>query len=256
MTILAGFYLNAHRSQYQTGATVRTRHQGCTWTSLANGADASTGGKVNKTPDQVVALVLPSEETNPVTPGWSLDDADLAASRLGVPFEIRTGWAALKAARAAGLYLLIPGDSDRFGNQTCSGAFDGDHCIGAHPATRSDGAWWIDDPICPTGRWELESVIRAYAEKFNPAVRFGVLTHPVPKPVTRWNVTITGYTPLYAKPGGVRVKAVSLAKYRCGRTWFNGQWWYRIVSRSDYTPAANKLLYFRPNSHTKVVPAP
>ncbi len=43
---------------------------------------------------------------------------------------------------------------------TISGAFDGDHCIGVHPATKSVGGvtfWWIDDPLCPTGRWERAS---------------------------------------------------------------------------------------------------
>jgi hypothetical protein len=73
--------------------------------------------------------------------------------------------------------------------------------------------------------------------------------------VTRFNVTITGYTPLYRAPGGARVKALTSASYRCGRTLVDGQWWYRIVARTDFTKAANALLYFRPNAHTKVVPA-
>lgn len=71
----------------------------------------------------------------------------------------------------------------------------------------------------------------------------------------RFNVTITGYTPLYKTPGGTRVTAVRKAAYRCGRTYVNGQWWYRIISRTDYSLAVNRGLYFRPNANTKVVPA-
>lgn len=183
---LGGRYLNDHRSQYQAGATITTRHSGCTWTAVANGADASSGGRVKRTPDQIHALVLPSEETNAATPGWSMHDAALAAGRAGTPLENRSGrgWAAVVAAWDAGLYVVLQGDSDQFGNGTCSGDFDGTHAIGVHPAFRLvDGLRqrWIDDSICPTGRWEFEYVLRRYAVKFATAISFGVFTTPVPK---------------------------------------------------------------------------
>lgn len=174
-------YAPTHHSQYEPGSSGRTRVSGCSWTSAANGADASTGGRLDPTPDQVLALVAPSEETNPLTPGWSLQDVDLAMSRLGVPFEIRSGqgWTGVIAALDAGLYVVLQGDSDRFADG-CSGAFDGDHAIGVHPDRDSAGLQRIDDPICPTARFERRAVLRAYAEKFEPSVSFGVFTTPVP----------------------------------------------------------------------------
>lgn len=173
-----------HVSQFDGSALAG---ENCTPASGANGAKAATGGAVAKTAAQIRALVARREETNPDTPGWSLPDLELAMGRLGVPFDNRTGhgWAALQAARAAGLYVVLQGDSDRFGDASCSGAFDGDHCIGVHPNT--DGTrWWIDDPICPTGRWEEEATLRAYATKLYPTIRFGVFVKPVPKiaPIT------------------------------------------------------------------------
>lgn len=196
MGSLGGYYLNDHRSQYQAGATTTTRRAGCTWTSVANGADAASGGRVKRTPDEVHALVKPSEETNAATPGWSLHDAELAAERLGVAFENRSGkgWAGVLAAWNAGLYVVLQGDSDRFGDATCSGDFDGDHAIGGGPAFRVvDGRRqrWIDDPICPSGRWEWESTLRAYAEKYAATIRFGVFVHPVPKVAASAPATVT-----------------------------------------------------------------
>lgn len=181
-------YQNDHRSQYQAGASSRTRRQGCVWTTCANGADACTGGRVKKTPDQVLALVKPSEETNPLTPGWSLRDADLAMSRLGVGFVVHTDpWGTLKNFHEAGYYLSVQGDSDQFGNNTCSGDFDGDHDIGIRAGNDARGYWPIDDPICKTMRWEHPDTIKRYAQKFGarihlPAghVSFGVFTPKVP----------------------------------------------------------------------------
>ena len=204
-----GYYLNAHRSQYAAGSSPITRTSGCTWTSVANGADAATGGKVNKTPDQVHALVKPEEETNRLTPGWSLADAHLALTRLGIPSEIRTGqgWAAVQAASASGHYVLVQGDSDRFGNETCSGTFDGDHCVGKHPFSHNTPEGiedWIDDPICPTGRYETDATLRAYALKFNAGVSFLVLTNPVPRTLS---AVIDKRTELYAYLSGGRFTA-------------------------------------------------
>lgn len=175
-------YVNPHRSQYDVGCSARTRRSGCTWTSGANGADASTGGVHSATPDQVLAEVRPAEETNPLSPGWSLRDLGLAMERMGVPFDVRSGsgWAGVRAAHDAGLYVVLQGDSDRFGNATCSGRFDGDHAIGVHP-DELVGDWRIDDPICPSARYEAEATLRAYAAKLSPTILFGVFLLPVPR---------------------------------------------------------------------------
>lgn len=182
MTVL---YVQPHRSQYDAGSSERTRHSGCTWTSLANGIAATTGGGRKPSPDAVLALLPRSQETSPATPGWSLPDAVKAASKYGMALVNRTGagFNAVIADLLEGHYVLVQGDSDRFGNATCSGAFDGDHCIGVHPKHRMvDGLreWWIDDPICPTGRWEKEAVLRRYAEKLDPRVRFARFFGRVP----------------------------------------------------------------------------
>ena len=172
-------YLPKHEQQYDYSA--RTSASGCTWTSVAMGVDAQSGGKLDPSPDTVLSKVARSEETNPQTPGWSLTDADLAMQRMGVPFVPRVGqgWAAVRSARTAGLYIVLQGDSDRFPDG-CSGQFDGDHCIGIHPDDAPDGRWRIDDPICPGSTFQPEARLRAYAEKFMPGVAFGVFTRPVP----------------------------------------------------------------------------
>lgn len=253
MSVLSGRYLNAHRSQYQSGATTRTRRQGCTWTSLANGVDATSKGTISRTPDQVLKLVMPSEETNPLTPGWSLDDARLAASRLRVPLLIRSGsgWGALVQASGAGYYLLVQGDSDRFSNDTCSGEFDGDHCIGVHPGVRTvDGEreHWIDDPICPTGRWERDSVIRAYAEKFSSSIRFAAFRDPVPLVQRTYRCVISGYTPMYTAPFGVRTGAVTRASYTVTRRNVDGLWWFKVIAPIT---SGNIGRSFKPNRYTE-----
>lgn len=194
------YYANDHQSQYQAGASVRTRRQGCSWTSAANGADASSGGVVQRSPDAILALVTPAQETNPLTPGWSLDDIDLAMRRLGVGFEVRSGagWAGVTAALAAGLYVVLQGDSDRFGNGTCSGAFDGDHAIGVHPARSGPELQRIDDPICPYARWERRATLRDYAEAYSRLVRFGVFTTPVPLEASMAGVKATAQGTVHA----------------------------------------------------------
>lgn len=174
-------YTNRHVSQYGPWSTV-TRQSGCTWTSGSNGIDAQSGGKVTKNPDQVKAQVKPEDETNPNTPGWSMVDLSRAMAKLGVPFDDRTGlgWGAVRSAHDAGLYIVLQGDSDRFADSTCSGAFNGDHAIGVHPNEDGTGRWRIDDPICPVHRYETEATLRAYAEKLSAGIWFGVFTKPVP----------------------------------------------------------------------------
>jgi hypothetical protein len=174
-----------HQSQYQPGADAITRSSGCTWTSLATGIAATTGGTHHPSPDTVHDLLPRSQETNPATPGWSLEDAAKAASRYGMAFQVRSGdgWQAAISAHLGGHYVLLQGDSDQFGNATCSGAFDGDHCIGIHPRTKVEAGityWWIDDPICATGRWERVAVLKRYATKLWASIRFGYFLQPVP----------------------------------------------------------------------------
>ncbi len=183
---LGGRYLNAHRSQYDLGNPPRTRHEGCVPAAVANGADASSGGAIDKSVAAVHNLIPQSQETDPKKPGWSLTDADRACVKLGIPFEIRTGrgWSAVVAALDSGLYVILQGDSDQFPNGTCSGDFDGDHAVGLHPAARLVGGLrqrWMDDGICPTGRWESEYILHRYARKLLPEIRFGVFTRPVPR---------------------------------------------------------------------------
>lgn len=258
MATLGGRYLNEHQSQYDPGQSTITRREGCSWTTVANGADASTGGRVKKTPDQVHALIPKSSETNPLTPGWSTVDVDRACAKLGVPFEIRSGqgWpAVVRALDVEHLYVFLQGDSDRFPSG-CSGEFDGNHAIGVHPASRVVNGLrqrWTDDPICPDGRWEWEYILRNYAVKFSAGIQFGVFSNPVPAATvpTRWKVTITGKTVLYNRVGGTPVGAVTLASYIVTKTKYQGEWWYKIVSGKR----AGQAL--KPNRYTKfsIIPA-
>lgn len=70
-------------------------------------------------------------------------------------------------------------------------------------------------------------------------------------PLTKYIVSISGYTPLYSAPGGARVGAVSLATYLCTRSKVAGLWWYRILSKKDGTKTANAGRYFKPNRYTE-----
>lgn len=267
MATLGGYYLNRHRSQYDPDSSQFTRSTGCGPTTVANGANASTGGHVSKTAQQVHDLVPRGAETDPSTPGWSIPDQDRAAAKLGTPFENRTGkgWANLEAALHAGQYVALQGDSDQFSNNTCSGAFDGDHDIGIHPARRVVNGLaqhWIDDPICKTGRWEYDYILRRYASKLSAAIRFAVFTHPVPRAaapvpapgptpapaVTRYRAVIIGPTKLYAKVGGNDIGSVSRASYTVTKLKYGGLWWYKIVTGNRAGQA------IKPGKYTKFAP--
>lgn len=171
-------YRGRHDSQYKTGNSARLRSMGCTVVSLGNALRNVTGGKVDLSGDQILAKVANFEETNPATPGWSLQDAQKAASRItgAPPLVIRSGsWSRLQEDRAAGRIIILQGDSDRFPNGTCSGAFDGNHAVAWHP----DGD--LGDPICPGWRSETEAVLRAYAEKlWGLSIQWGTFEAPVP----------------------------------------------------------------------------
>ena len=244
-------YRNDHQSQYQVGSSIRTRRQGCTWTSLANGLDAQSGGLLIRTPDQVLAMVRPTEESNPNTPGWSLSDAALAMSRMHVPFEVRSGrgWDAVREARQAGLYVVLQGDSDRFSDASCSGVFDGDHCIGVHPDNDEEGRWRKDDPVCPEADYTGQSFIRMYAEKLAPRVLFGVFTTPVPviyspeywATVGHATMTYTGTGRPISRVSGFRTLVAERRKV--GRRWL-----FRIVDgkyEGRYLPATRTVEYRR-----------
>jgi len=210
---LDGYFVAPHRSQYAATESHVTHTSGCTWTSGANGANNANGKSLDG--DAVHAKVANSEETNPDLPGWSLQDLDLAMSRLAVPFGLgQGGWAGVRSARAGGLYVVLQGDSDVFGNATCSGAFDGNHAIGVHPA--NDGLrWWINDPICPTGRWEDESMLHKYAAKLNAGILYGVFTTKVSRAVARYTLRV-------AK--GATIRIYTLGTGGCIKSWVNEPW--------------------------------
>lgn len=196
-----GWYLNPHRTQFD-GSPLE--NENCGPTSAANGANAATAGAYNHTGGYLRHLLPRSQETNPGTPGWSLEDLDHVMFRLGIGFEVRSGqgWGMLLTLLNQGHYVALQGDSDQFTNLTCSGAFNGDHCIGIHPATRVvDGLrqHWIDDPICKTGRWEFDYIIRRYATKLSANVRFGIWT----KVVRKASIPAVKVTPRY---GGVQIR--------------------------------------------------
>lgn len=176
------FYVQPHVTQFDGDAG---QGSACVPASLANGVAAVTGGARKPTSGGIHHLVPKREETDPGTAGWSMADADKAMGKLSIPFDVgHGGWDGVVAAHKAGHYLVLQGDSDRFGNGTCSGVFNGDHCCGIHPKTQVvDGHewWWIDDPVCKTGRWERVSVLKAYAEKFSSSIRYGVFPTVVPQ---------------------------------------------------------------------------
>ncbi len=197
MSYLDGYYLNnPHVWQYD-GSTWANAN--CTPTTGANQLIATSGGKIIRTGAQIRSLVLRREESAPADPGWSQYDLALAMKRVypSQPYAIRNGfgWPELVKDHNAGYYLAVQGDSDQFTSPKCSGAFDGDHCIGVHPATRQDPdtgreQWWTNDPICPTGHWQDRAAIYRYAKKLGD--RYGVdlywghLSKPVPRePVQR-----------------------------------------------------------------------
>jgi hypothetical protein len=174
------YYVQPHVTQFDGGSK---QGEACVPAALANGVAASTGGARKPASQTVHALIPKSQETDPSTPGWSMADADHAMAKIGIPFDRGSGWNHLEAAHGSGHYVIVQGDSDQFSNSTCSGKFNGAHCIGVHPKSQvvsGHTLWWIDDPICRTGRWERKSVIRDYAEKFNASVSFGSFTNAVP----------------------------------------------------------------------------
>jgi hypothetical protein len=181
--IHAKHYHQRHRSQLAKRNSARTKREGCTWTTGANGIAAATRGRLHPSPDTVLAQVPRSHETNPETPGWSLPDLDLACNKLGVDLLIESGWDTLHEWRNKGYGIALQGDEDVFENG-CMGVFNGFHCIYVHP-DESDGRWRLDDPMCPTATHRSPDKIREYAQKladakFGGIIRFGVFKPAVP----------------------------------------------------------------------------
>lgn len=190
MAYLDGFYLNNPHVWQFDGSQYAA--QNCTPASFANGINAVTGGRVKKTGAQVRQLVRRDEESNPVNPGWSLEDGDLAMSRMypPLPFDVKTGqgWNELVADHKSGLYLILQGDNDQFSGG-CAGTFDGLHCIGVSPITRMHNGheqWYVDQPLCPTGKFEYRKDIYEYAAKLYLRMFYGAFRTPVPKQKTLW----------------------------------------------------------------------
>lgn len=164
------YYVQPHVTQFDGSSD---QGSACVPTSLANGIAASTGGARRPAGVTIHRLIPHSQETDPHVPGWSLTDADRAMAKIGVGFDKGDeSWTAFDAALDGGHYCILQGDSDHFGNNTCSGKFNGDHCIGINPKHRiynGRSQHWIDDGICPTGRWEYDTIIYAYAKKLADA---------------------------------------------------------------------------------------
>jgi hypothetical protein len=165
-----------HRTQYDGSPY---QNQNCTPTSGANAARELTQGAYDVSGATIRSLVLRSEETNPDTPGWSLDDLQLAMRRAGIAFSIMSGtFAAITTYVRSGYAVVLQGDSDQFSDATCSGAFNGDHCVCIHPDPATTSAMMLlADPICRTRRWESTSVLKRYTEKLagGSIIRFGYM---------------------------------------------------------------------------------
>lgn len=213
------FYQGVHRSQFD-GSTWAASN--CLPASVANGLRSTTAGKVDLSGAQVRATVARSEETNPITPGWSLEDAVRGVSRIpGAPaLVIRSGsFADMEARRRAGYFIVCFGDSDRFPDGTCSGTFDGDHAVGLHP----NGAIVLGDPICAAWRTETPAIIRAYAEKLagGPLLIWAEFVVPVPL------VSVAAPSPRYRlviAAGTTTIATASLSSAGCIAGWVTRPW--------------------------------
>lgn len=219
MTLGTTLYQGNHRTQFDGGAL---QSSNCVPASLRDAAEAVSAGNVIRSPSQVRALLKISEETNPATPGWSIADADKAASRLGITFTPAAGpWSSLRALRSQGRFIILQGDSDVF-TDGCSGSFDGPHCIALPPLDHSDGRWRIGDPLCRDWRWETEAKIKSYAGRLAgvgnawygytdavpnvlPDTSTGdEMTVVTPVTITTGHVTSSGPVTIYTPDGSVK----------------------------------------------------
>jgi hypothetical protein len=184
VSTLGGRYLNRHRSQYDAGASTTTplglhvdrgRERRRCRVGRPRRSDARPGPRPRR-----------ARARRRTRDARLVDhDAVLAAQRLGVPLENRSGrgWAAVVAPGTPGC-TCPPGRQRPVRRTRPARATSTATTHRRHPAFRIvDGRRqrWINDSICPTGRWEFESVLRAYAVKYSATVKFGVFTTPVPK---------------------------------------------------------------------------
>lgn len=158
------------RTQYDDGPL---ETENCTPASLAMALSQVSEGRINMSGTQVRALIKKNEEVDPKSAGWALADIDLAMNRLptkGFATSVRASkkstWARLVELRSEGRGIVLQGDSSKFDNTTCSGAFNGPHCVYVSPIDDDDGDWRLGDPVCSKWRWETAKVLRAYAESF------------------------------------------------------------------------------------------
>jgi hypothetical protein len=87
------------------------------------------------------------------------------------------------AALDAGHYVARPGRLRPVRNTTCSGAFDGDHCIGIHPKKKVEAG--VDlavdrRPDLQDGPLGARQRPARYATKLWASIRFGFFLQPVP----------------------------------------------------------------------------
>lgn len=257
------FRRGKHRTQYD-GSALATEN--CTPTSLANNIREATGGRLDYSGAAIRAIVKRSEEQNPDTPGWSLQDAQLAAKRLGLQFVIKSGsgWQGVRDARAAGYGIVLQGDSEEF-PLGCSSKFDGDHAIYVHPEN-SGTRYLKGDPICPDWQWEEGGILRKYAENFSPTVRFGYINIPIPKigqetepmaqaPHTTENPTlidIPAGAVVYDLDGTTAIGKTNVAY--TGRISPFATSNARAIYFGTFTPAARKTVLVRSFSNERPVP--
>lgn len=184
---MSDYYLPTHRTQFD-GSTYASSN--CTPTSGADGLAAATGGRINLSGGTLRSYLPRSMETNPKTPGWSLQDLQKAVARLPATWKApafipKTGnWTALARDLDLGYFVVLQGDSDQFGNGTCSGVFNGDHAVGLHPLNAAKPDVQLGDPICTAWREERATVLTNYAAKLSGStarLRYGIFATAVPK---------------------------------------------------------------------------
>lgn len=179
------YFLPPHRSQFDGSPLA---NQNCTPASGADGLAATTQGRISLSGGQLRSYLPRSDETNPETPGWSLQDLAEAIRRLPATWKVpvftpHSGpWPEVMAALSAGFFIVLPGDSEEFADGTCSGAYNGDHAVGLHPLMAANPYIELGDPICNSWRRESAAVLQRYAENLSgPRVRYGTFASPVPK---------------------------------------------------------------------------
>ncbi len=91
------------------------------------------------------------------------------------------------------------------------------------------------------------------AQEMGSGYIYAYLTPPDPlETADRFLVVIDGNTttrrtPLYDKPNGTRVGAVSDASYIVAQSKVSGLWWYRIETKANGQSTANRGRWFKPN---------